>query len=107
MWLDWNRINWFHCANEGMHKVQYRKKMSRLGVKPGMPDIVIIDPPPNVLAAPGAVIELKRIKGGKVSDGQLAWLSIFKQRGWAWAVCMGADEALGMLEKWGYGKAKN
>lgn len=106
MWLDAHRIDYFHVPNETgtAHGYGLRLKMARLGVKPGVPDIVIIEPPPLVLGAAGAVIEMKRVRGSKTTEAQLEWLERFKRRGWAWAICKGADDALARLAEWGYGQ---
>lgn len=37
-WLELHEIKYTHVPNEGKHKVQYRAKQKRLGVKPGVPD---------------------------------------------------------------------
>lgn len=103
-WLDLHKICYFHPHNEGMHKVQYRAKMARLGVKPGVPDLIIIDRPSMRLDVRGAVIELKRRKGGVLSPNQDEWLIKFGIRGWLNEVCYGAADAIKTLENWGYGK---
>ena len=103
-WLELHKIKYTHVPNEGKHKVQYRVKQKRLGVKPGVPDLLIFDPPPNYPNTVGAAIELKRRKGGRVTAEQSAWLNDLKDRGWAVAVCRGVDEAIRFLESLGYGK---
>jgi hypothetical protein len=103
-WLRWHRVRAFHVPNEGRHKVQYRKKQAALGVEPGVPDLVIIDPPPLVVGCVGAVIEMKRRRGGVVRKTQRQWLKWFEERRWVAAVCRGSDEAIGQLESWGYHK---
>lgn len=103
-WLDRHGITWFHVPNEGKHKVQYRAKQKRLGVRAGVPDVIVIDSPPNgEEALKGCVIELKRRKGGRVTPEQAEWLDRFRERGWAVAVCKGAGQAITFLEKLGYG----
>jgi len=73
-----------------------------MGVKAGVPDIIIIDPPPAFRDCVGTVIELKRGKGGKLSEEQAAWLLKFAGRHWLTAVCFGVDQAIEKLEKAGY-----
>ena len=107
-WLDWHQICWFHPANETgtAHGYGLRVRMKQQGVKPGVPDIVIIDPP-NESRNPyirGAVIEMKRRKGGVLTDTQNAWINAFGSRHWLAAVCNGSDEAIAQLVSWGYGK---
>lgn len=105
-WLDLHGVLWCHVPNEGRHKVQYRAKMAALGLKPGVPDILIFDVPPAVANAKGTAIELKRAKGGRVSPDQQEWLEALEARGWVCAVCRGIDEALGLLESLGYGQRR-
>ena len=106
-WLELHKIKYTHVPNEGKHKVQYRVKQKRLGVKAGVPDLLIFDPPPANLENVGTAIELKRREGGRVTPEQSAWLCALHDRGWAVAVCRGASEAIEFLESLGYGSGKN
>lgn len=96
-YLDWNHYCWLHVPNEGLHKVQYRKKQKQLGLKKGAPDVFIFDIPENIDCR-GIVIELKREEGGRVSEDQEKWLAMLRARGWLTKVCRGADEAIDFLE---------
>lgn len=100
--LDWIGVKWIHVANETKAKPQYMAKRKRLGVKPGFPDVAIFDPPPNYKNAVGAMIELKRKTGGKVSPEQTIWLECLRERGWQTAICCGFDDAKRQLKVWGY-----
>jgi len=102
-WLELHKIRYTHVPNEGKHKVQYRAKQKRLGVKPGVPDILIFDRPPLYPENVGVAIELKRQKGGRVTPEQTAWLEHLKARGWVVAVCRGAMEAIRFLQELGFG----
>ena len=97
-YLDWHNYCWYHVPNEGLHKVQYRKKQKKLGLKKGVPDNFIFDIPDH-LDYKGIVIELKRQKGGQIREGQKRWLDMLNARGWLTQVCCGADEAIDWLEK--------
>ena len=106
-WLELHKVCWFHPANEGMHKVQYRKKQRKLGLKPGVPDILIFDPPCSLggQAFVGTAIELKRRdRTNNPTRRQLWWLRKLRELGWYTAVCYGADETIDLLEKLGYGR---
>lgn len=105
-WLDLHRILWFHPANEGHHKPQWRAKMAKLGLKPGVPDCIIIDRVPKFPQVRGVAIELKRRKGGRVSEQQDRWLGDMALRGWFAADCRGADAAIELLEQLGFGQRK-
>lgn len=100
--LDRLGLCWMHCANERKSKPQYIAKLKRLGMKTGYPDVTIFDPPPYNKNLKGAVIELKRKTGGRVSPNQAEWLRNLSERGWAAAICCGIDEAIGKLKEWGY-----
>lgn len=102
-WLEWHNVVWFHPPNEGRHKPAYRKKQRALGMKRGVPDIMVVQPPPRCPDKNGLAIELKRTKGGQVSAAQHQWLDTLKACGWVVAVCRGADAAIELLEKYGYG----
>ncbi len=78
------------------------------GLKSGAPDALIFDSPPTPREAnphcKGLAIELKRVKGGKVSEAQERWLSALRERNWEARVCRGFDEALEVLKELGYAK---
>lgn len=94
-YLDMKGYCWCHVPNEGKHKVQYRKKQASMGVKSGVPDVLIFD---IVGDYRGIAIELKRQKGGRVSKTQKKWLKMLEDRKWLAKVCHGADEAINLLE---------
>lgn len=105
-WLRLHNIAFAHVPNEGMHKVQYRKKQKALGVQAGMPDLLIFDHPPANPDKIGVAIELKRRKGGQISARQKRWLKILSDRGWVAMVCNGAGEAIDALDVLGYGRRR-
>jgi VRR-NUC domain len=100
--LDSMGLIWFHVPNEIKCKPQYYAKRKMLGVKSGVPDNFIINIPPKFPQSKGAVIELKRKKGGVTSEEQLEWLSKLSHKGWRVAVCHGKDECINQLIFWGY-----
>ena len=102
-WLDMHKINWFHPPNGGHRNVVVAKKLKAQGVKRGVPDVMIVDRPPANPKNVGVAIELKRRKGGSLTKEQKRWLRILSEKGWAVAVCRGADEAIKFLEELGYG----
>lgn len=95
-------LRWCHYPAEGKRKVQYAVKMKRLGLKSGIPDVIIFDHPPNFPRCKGAVIELKRRKKWKLSEEQGDWLIYFEENGWKQAICPGLDDAIQELRNWGY-----
>lgn len=96
------QLKWIHCPNEGNRKPQYTAKLRRMGLKPGFPDVIIFDSPPNYPSLKGGVIELKRKKGGVISEAQQDWVEYFRTNGWDAWICKGLDEAIDILKHWGY-----
>ena len=91
-WLDEHFSGeWFHVPNGGHRNVIVGKKLKAQGVKRGVPDNFIIRPTKE---APGVVVELKRIRGGVVSDDQKKWLGTLSDFGWICRVCCGSNEAI-------------
>ena len=80
--------------------------MKAQGVTPGIPDLLIVDRPPNHPHYVGIAMELKRANG-KPSDirpEQMLWLERFEQRGWISVVSFGARAAIDWLRLQGYGE---
>ena len=100
-------------AGHGAHGRQGAIRGARMraeGLKAGVPDLLIFDKPPGKgkagASCAGVAIELKRIKGGRVSEDQQRWLDGLAARGWITSVCKGFDEAVTFLEEWGYAEKK-
>lgn len=105
---------WCHVGNERANKTQ-RQVLSGLGVKAGVPDVLIFD---RVLRwsnsddtlCSGIALELKPPRGprggkpGNVSGPQQRWILELRKRGWLARVCYGADEAIDWLEGLGVNK---
>lgn len=61
------------------------------GVRPGVPDLFLPEP---VGDFHGLYIELKKRRGGKVSDDQVKWKTRLQARRFCVVVCKGSDEAI-------------
>jgi len=104
-WLDLKKI----CYQGSMmgsflHPATYNRA-KLMGCKSGFPDIMVFDKPP--LAHPshnyiGIAIELKRIKGGIISEEQYTWHNALILRKWLVKVCYGADEAIEFMKSLGF-----
>ena len=71
-----------------------KMKNKAIGVRPGVPDLMVI------VKSKLIFIELKRTKGGVVSDFQKDWIErLNKCDGISAYVCKGADEAINIIEK--------
>jgi hypothetical protein len=96
------RMLWCHVPNEGKRNVVAGARLKAAGLKSGVPDILIFSPAPNKPEARGVAIELKRKKGGRVSETQKEWLWRLNEEGWYATVCSGYDETIDELRALGY-----
>lgn len=87
-YLDLHGVLWWHYPAEIKAKPQYMAKRKSLGVKAGVPDIMILE---NRGIYCGLAIELKT-KYNKVSDKQESFLEALKMRGWYTKVCYSFEE---------------
>lgn len=88
--------------NGGFRNKKNAAILKRMGVRPGVPDILIFDSPPNYPMQKGAALEMKCLSGGTVSPEQQDWLDYFNSNGWMAGVAKGLDGALALLRNWGY-----
>ncbi len=101
-WLEQRGVICFHPANAGARNPAVARSQ---GIRAGVPDIIIVTPPP-VGGYRAAAIEMKALAGGAVSMAQLEWIDKLRACGWAAKVCAGAVEAIPWLEdELGYGRA--
>ncbi len=99
-WLNAKGLLFYAIPNSqdlsGVNRVHARNsmaKLKRMGLKPGIPDIVVLLPKFAVY------IELKRQKGGVVSDPQKKWLDTLNLLKYCRAhVCRGFGEAVDIIE---------
>lgn len=84
----------FHVPNGGKRHPATAARLKAQGVKPGVPDICL---PVARHGYHGLFIEMKRRKGGQLSDHQKAWIEALREQGYMVAVCKGADEAIEVL----------
>ena len=80
----------FAVPNGGKRTKASAGKIKAEGGKAGVPDYIW---PKAIGSCPGLVIELKRKKGGRVSDDQRRTLDYFASQGWTAVVCAGWEEA--------------
>jgi len=81
----------FHPANGEVRHPATATKLKAMGVKPGVPDLVL---PVARHGYHGLFIELKRRKMGIVSEVQEEWLAALACQGYRTVVCKGADQAI-------------
>jgi hypothetical protein len=90
VWLTREGIRHYAIPNGGKRNYVEAIKFKRTGVSSGVPDICI--PYPMGLYH-GLYIELKRAKGGKVSDSQTEWLAFLTKNGYLAQVAEGFEKA--------------
>lgn len=104
-WLDGNRLRYFHPPNGGSRNRIEAARLSHRGVKPGVPDLWVLTPPPKRPSAKGVVVEMKSTRpGAKTTPEQLEWLEELARLGFVTAVCHGADDAIAFFQSLGYGQ---
>lgn len=89
-------VMWFHPASGEHRDKRTAAKLKAMGVRPGVPDLVLF-------LADGSVcfIEVKRERGGRMSPEQLAFRAWADDRGLPYAVVRSVDEAWACLRAWG------
>lgn len=79
-WLELCGLRFAHIPNSTYTKhMSVKMKNHRLGVRPGVPDLMVLVSPERSKDGEGHLIwiEMKRRKGGVVSPEQRAWLTAF------------------------------
>lgn len=93
--VKWLRDNKIPCSSSGngfsldtRNNVQYMAKLKASGLSVGYPDL-------DVFIGNGISlhIEMKREKGGTVSDAQERWINWFNKNGYKAKICYGFKEA--------------
>ena len=102
-WAAYSRVKYpelellFHVPNGGGRNLIEAAHLKAQGVKPGVPDICLPVPSGRYTAL---YIELKRRKGGVVSDAQRGWIAALNRVGCRAVVCHGWDEAREEIERY-------
>lgn len=90
-------LKWLiHVPNGGKRPKGEAGKLKALGVKPGVPDILLPRPSPQGRWK-GLAIELKS-STGRVSPDQREWLDIHVEDGWCVGVARTLDEFVVLVE---------
>ena len=92
---------WMHPPNEGRRSPRAGAYNKLMGVKRGVPDIIIFTPPPSDPDVRGVAIELKHGKSYPTKH-QKEWLNRLKSIGWEARVCRGVGEAIDFIREMGY-----
>ena len=87
----------YAIPNGGKRSIKTARMLKATGVKAGVPDMCL--PVPRY-PYHGLYIELKRRKGGRVSEKQSEWLHDLRKEGYKTCVCYGSDEAIQVIEEY-------
>ena len=91
-------LHWLHhVPNGGERHPAVAAKMKAQGVVPGVPDL---DLPVPRCGYHGLRIEMKRRKGGRLSEDQKEWIDGLNANGYLAVVCNGSDEACDVIYKY-------
>lgn len=90
----------YHIPNERKCSAQEGARFKRMGVKSGVPDLVL---PVSVGVHHGLYIEMKA-PNGRVSETQKWWLKELTAQGYLAVVCYGWEQAVHSLEMYLEGK---
>lgn len=88
------RLMWFHCPNGGLVKPSARMYFARLGVFPGVADLVLVLPDKSV-----AFLEIKN-SDGRLSTAQQAFQARCAVLGLRYRVVRSISEAEEVLREW-------
>ena len=87
----------YAIPNGGKRAIKTAIALKAQGVKSGVPDMCL---PVARGGYHGLYIELKRQKGGTVSETQKSWITALTEQGYKAVVCKGADEAIGTIKEY-------
>lgn len=87
----------FHIPNEGKRTKATGGKMVAEGLKSGVPDLFL---PIARGCFHGLFIEMKRVKGGRVSLSQHEWITELVRQGYRCVICRGWEEAKDEIERY-------
>lgn len=96
-WLKLKNIPFYHIPNEGKRHFYNAKRMIKMGLSKGVPDICI--PIPNAFHH-ALYIEMKRKSGGIISCYQQKWINTLVDLGNFAVVAKGASQAIAITEKY-------
>ena len=102
-WRDQNKIKYpdlalLHSSGNGLRLTPGQAtKAKKQGLTKGLPDIFLPVPKNNYY---GLFIELKRIKGGKVSPEQEMFIKALEKQGYKAKVCHGHQESIEIIKEY-------
>lgn len=103
LWAAWSEAAhpelrlMFHIPNGGSRNPIEAANLKRQGVKAGVPDVFL---PVARHGCHGLFIEMKRAKGGVLSQFQKEYIEALMREGYRVAVCHGFEEAKRTIEEY-------
>lgn len=95
-YLDIRGYAWFHCPNGGSRNISEAAKLKAMGVKPGIPDILILEAKKGYH---GFAIELK-VGKNKRTDHQMEMQEIFLSNNWKVITSYSLDEVIHEIDNY-------
>ena len=93
----YEELKWlFHCPNESKRSPKYGAKLKKLGMRAGVPDILLLAPKGKYI---GLAIEMKYGKN-KCTIEQVKWLDWLYKQGYMCKVCWSAEEAITVIKEY-------
>ena len=104
-WLRSAGVFFWHTPNEGKRSATAGRKLKKMGMLPGVADIIILDRPPAHPDVPFVALELKT-ETGRATLLQQQFLAKVTERGGLARVCHGFADAVSWLQSLGWGVAR-
>jgi hypothetical protein len=95
-YLDAKGVLWFHCPNGGHRNVAEAAKLKAMGVKAGVPDVLIFQPQKGYH---GFAIELKVAKN-KRTEHQMEMQELFMSHNWKVITSYSLDEVITEIDNY-------
>lgn len=95
-YLDRRGVLWCHVPNEGKRSYRTAAHLHAMGLKSGVPDIIIFEPRNGYH---GLAIEMK-VGDNKPTAEQKHWLRSLIERGYKAGVCYSAESAIKVVERY-------
>lgn len=93
---------WTHFPAGETRTKSAGERLKRMGLQPGWPDYILLPPTGDPAWFAGVrFLELKRGKGGRVSEAQEVFQGWCAANGYAWELAKDLIEAIGILRRWG------
>ena len=89
-------ILFIHVPNEGKRSPMVARILKAMGLKPGFPDLLILEPRGSYHAL---AIEMKT-KNGRLTEKQREWLNKLRDNGYLALACWGADDAIKVIKQY-------